>query len=92
MSDNILAQIYRGDYCPLEKPFVPNREYDMMLARKTDMEDWFEDALPEGIRAEFGEYLQLCGEMDIIEEESAFCEGVRLGVLLMNAVFDQGRR
>ena len=86
MSDNILARIYRGDYCPLEKPFVPDKAYDSMLARKADMEDRFEGALPEEMKKEFIDYLQLCGEIDMIEEESAFCEGVRMGVRLMEAV------
>ncbi len=86
MSDHILRQLYKGEYCPLEKPFIPDKAYDKMLARKTDMEDRFENALPEEMRCEFAEYLHLSGELDIMEEESAFCEGVRLGVRLMECV------
>jgi len=86
MSDHILRQLYRGEYCPLEKPFIPDRQYDKMLARRTDLEDRFEAALPEELRREFDEYLHVCGEMDLIEEESAFCEGVRLGVRFMECI------
>jgi len=86
MSDHILRQLYRGEYCPLEKPFIPDRQYDKLLARRTDLEDLFDAALPEELRREFDEYLHVCGEMDLIEEESAFCEGVRLGVRFMECI------
>lgn len=87
MSDNILAQIYRGDYRPLDRPFVLNKEYGRMLSQKTDMEDRFEAALPKEMRKEFVEYLRLSGEVEIADEEEAFCEGVRFGIRMMEHIY-----
>ena len=86
MSDNILKQLYRGDYCPRAKAFCADASYDALLARKTDMEDRFENALPKSMRDEFVEYLQISAELDVMDEEIAFCEGVRLGMRLTECV------
>ena len=89
MSDHILKQLYRGAYYPQKKTFYADRAYERLLARKTDMEDRFEEALPGEMREEFIEYLQISGEIDVMEEESAFCEGVRLGMRIAEAVFNE---
>ena len=90
MSVNILKQLYRGDYCPRAKTFCADASYDALLARKTNMEDRFEDALPKSMRDEFVEYLHISAELSVMDEEIAFCEGVRLGVRLTECVKTDG--
>lgn len=89
MSDHILKQLYRGEYFPQEKTFCGGEAYERLLARKGDMEDRFEKALPGEMREEFAEYLQISGEVDVMEEEIAFCEGVRLGMRIAECVFHE---
>ena len=87
MSDNILIQLYRGNYRPFAQPYCPDPVYDGLMERKNDMEERFEKTMPEEMRAEFAEYLRLSGEVGFRDEETAFCEGVRLGIKLMSCAF-----
>lgn len=84
MSD-ILSRVYRGNYFPQERICFPDKYRSERFSQAADMEDRFERALPENMRAEFREYLRLDAELSAMEEEAAFIEGVRFGAKVLLA-------
>ena len=90
--ENILAQLYRGEYNPFEKKHEQDAVHTMALAKVDEMEEALQEKLPQELLPLF-DHLKRAA-MDALDDYGlyAFTNGYQMGVKLMMAAFpDDGR-
>ena len=90
--ENILAQLYRGEYNPFEKKHEQDAAHTMALEKVDEIEEALHGKLPQELLPLFD---QLKGAaMDALDAYGlyAFTKGYQMGVRLMIAAFPDADR
>ena len=79
----ILHQFYNGEIIPYERSCPRHPDYDRLCEEACRMEDQIKELLPEEERDFYERALNRRLDEVYLENEQAFVDGYRLGVLLL---------
>lgn len=83
--NDILSEIYRNDFYPMERPYRPNPEMSKAYAVLEKLEAEMLSALSPELKEKFMAFDDAYAKLRFIAGEEDFITGYRLGVRLMLA-------
>ena len=83
--DQILRDLYRGNYAIFEKSFCRTPEHQQTLDAIHRIEEVFREELSPELFAHFKEYMEATELLSYLNDEDVFIEGFRLATQLMVA-------
>jgi hypothetical protein len=86
---SILHELYGGEINPYENISVSSNECRAVNRKIQAEKRYFTERMSEDDRKRFEALENLYGDSSEMETQKAFCEGFKLGALLMCAVFAQ---